>query len=117
MAMKTTRWRPDSCKCVLEYSWDDSVPEAEREHLPTTVVEACERHDHDDVEVVHLAVTVDNVRKNHLFEELKSAIPDLEPGEVEYEFDGDAVQFRLPAERAVPQAMARKLLERGAVRV
>src|SRR3989304_4540568 len=24
--MKTTKWRPDTCKCEIEYDWDETVP-------------------------------------------------------------------------------------------
>ncbi len=58
--MKTTRWRP-GCGCVLEYSWDPSVPEDEREHVDPVVVEACERHDHDDPDLTFLAAHTENV--------------------------------------------------------
>jgi len=26
MSKRITRWNPDSCECVIEYSWDDSDP-------------------------------------------------------------------------------------------
>jgi len=46
---------------VLEYSWDPSVPEDEREHVDPVVVEACERHDHDDPDLTFLAAHTENV--------------------------------------------------------
>ena len=29
MAIKINSWKPDTCDCVLHYSWDDSVPQEE----------------------------------------------------------------------------------------
>ena len=34
MALHTTQWRPDTCGCVLSYSWDDEVPAEQRTHTP-----------------------------------------------------------------------------------
>ena len=33
MTVKTTRWSPDTCGCVLEYSWDDALPQEARVHV------------------------------------------------------------------------------------
>ena len=38
MAIKTTTWSPDTCDCVLHYSWDDEVPQDERVHTPVIQV-------------------------------------------------------------------------------
>ena len=43
MATKITRWQPDSCSCIVEYSWDDETSETDRVHTPTTIM-ACEQH-------------------------------------------------------------------------
>lgn len=42
--LKTTQWRPDTCDCIIEYSWDDSVPAEEREHVDHTMVKVCDAH-------------------------------------------------------------------------
>lgn len=43
MASKVTRWRPDTCDCVLSYEWDDAVSEDERTHTPVKA-ELCAHH-------------------------------------------------------------------------
>lgn len=30
--IQTTTWRPNTCKCVISYTWDDAVPPALRVH-------------------------------------------------------------------------------------
>jgi len=42
--IKTTRWSPDTCKCVMEYEWDDTVAEDQRQHAFTRVVSKCDYH-------------------------------------------------------------------------
>lgn len=46
MAIQTTRWSPDTCGCVFEYTWDDSVTEDQRQHNFKTVVTECVSHAH-----------------------------------------------------------------------
>lgn len=62
--LKTTRWKPDTCGCVLEYTWDDSVPEGQREHSPARVVTACEYHTGKNVKEVFNKVKEENTGKN-----------------------------------------------------
>lgn len=45
---KITRWKPDTCDCLLEYEWDINEDESTRVHTPTTVVHACEDHQADN---------------------------------------------------------------------
>lgn len=34
MAIKITTWRPDTCNCVIHYSWDDSVIAEQQVYTP-----------------------------------------------------------------------------------
>lgn len=43
MAERTTRWKPDTCGCTVDYSWDDAVPEADLV-LTCVAVELCPDH-------------------------------------------------------------------------
>ena len=40
MAKHLTRWRPDTCGCVIEYEWDSDRPEEARRHGPLKL-DAC----------------------------------------------------------------------------
>lgn len=33
MALRTTRWKPDTCGCVIVYEWDDALDENARTHV------------------------------------------------------------------------------------
>lgn len=68
MAININRWSPDTCSCVVEYSWDDSVPAEQRVHKLHRIVTACPEHPADahavgtDMTEVHLQVK--NTHKN-----------------------------------------------------
>lgn len=41
MAKQLTRWRPDTCACVVDFEWDD----ADAEPIPVPkVIEPCPEH-------------------------------------------------------------------------
>lgn len=44
MATKITRWSPDNCNCVIEYTWDDKTDENTRVHTFSKVVVGCPDH-------------------------------------------------------------------------
>jgi hypothetical protein len=65
MAIQRTRWRPDTCGCVLVYEWDTALSESQRTHRGAVVEQACAVHasqpnpaDH------HTAVRLENGSKN-----------------------------------------------------
>lgn len=60
-----TRWRPDTCACVLELEWDDEHPEDAREHRPVKI-ERCAAHEHRGCSNEHVfgVVHAENRHKN-----------------------------------------------------
>ena len=44
MATRTTRWSPDTCDCIVEFTWDDSVREDQRTHTLSNVINKCPAH-------------------------------------------------------------------------
>lgn len=44
MAIKTTTWALDTCDCVIEYQWDDSLPPDQITTTPSNVVKKCTFH-------------------------------------------------------------------------
>lgn len=101
-----TRWKPDTCNCVLEYEWDDQEPSDTRVHTPITV-EACEVHSSiTDVASGFDAVLQENKYKNEAVAVLMEKLPaksveivtdkdgsvrkELKVGyEISFDFDGD----------------------------
>ena len=60
MATKTTKYSPDTCDCVIEYTWDDSVPADIRTHTLSTYINKCSAHS---------GLATDQDRWNSIFEE------------------------------------------------
>lgn len=71
-----TRWSPDTCNCVIEYSWDTETSEDDRVHEFHRVVEQCEEHSeinkHQDV---HDHVLAENQTKNKVMMSLFKHTP------------------------------------------
>jgi len=79
---QVTRWSPDTCGCVLEYEWDDTVPQDSRVHSFQNLVKKCS--DHGSIPVakdVYDAVLGENRMKNLIFAELQKEKPDINAGE------------------------------------
>lgn len=91
----TTRWSPDTCDCVLEYEWDDVVPESERTHTPTSVVNTCSAHTSlSGVAGKYNQVLSENQTKNKAIDEIIQNFPEVRK-EVT---DKDGTRFELKDE-------------------
>ena len=64
MVITTTRWSPDTCTCVVEYSWDTSLSEASRTHTLSNVINKCPAHSSLTNAEVYSVLTEENPRKN-----------------------------------------------------
>jgi hypothetical protein len=85
-----TRWGPDTCECVIEYEWDDAVPDSQRTHTISKIVSKCSAHSKlSDGETHFLNVLDENTTKNKAFEIVKSKAPTLDPDNFKYSFDKD----------------------------
>lgn len=76
MSKHITRWSPDTCGCVLDYEWDDSVPQDQRTHAISEVVKACPNHQ-DTAEKVYEKVKDENTTKNRVLGEIMESVPAL----------------------------------------
>lgn len=78
--VKTTKWRPDTCSCVITYDWDDTLPEDERVHTLNTI-QKCKHHDSlDDASAYDQVLNGENRLKNYV-------LSDIGLGELPYAFD------------------------------
>ena len=64
MTIKTTRYSPDTCQCVLEYTWDDTLSEADRVHSFKSIVK-CSVHQGQADQTAYNTVFEENPRKNN----------------------------------------------------
>lgn len=63
--MKVTRWSPDTCGCVIDYQWDEKLPEKARVHQLKAVIKRCPAHQGlNDAEIFD-ALMEENPRKNY----------------------------------------------------
>ncbi|HTH20866.1 MAG TPA: hypothetical protein VL854_01495 [Nitrososphaeraceae archaeon] len=44
MTIQKTVWYPIFCDCTMVYTWDDSVPIDQRQHIPHSDTQVCEIH-------------------------------------------------------------------------
>lgn len=62
--IKTTLWRPDTCDCQIEYSWDDQTSDQDRQHTLSRVVVSCPEHQGLTAQQVYDSVLTENRAKN-----------------------------------------------------
>lgn len=71
MAINTTRWTPDTCSnppCIIEYTWDSSLPLASRVLTPSTIIQQCSLHAGMALAAHWTALQDENHRKNKLLD-------------------------------------------------
>lgn len=91
MTLKTTRWKPDTCGCVIEYEWDSESPESVRVHSVSSVKNKCKWHLNDTNDIAcYEKVLNENKTKN----ELLMIILDKFPGIVDETIDSDTGELK-----------------------
>ena len=66
MTIQTTRWRPDTCGCSVEYTWDDETSEDARVHTWSETIGVCPDHLGLTGVSIYNAIKDENTRKNIL---------------------------------------------------
>lgn len=74
--IQITRWRPDTCDCIIEYEWDDTLPEADRVHNLKTI-QRCPAHQAHQKPDAYQAVQDENRRKNKVHSLILENMPDI----------------------------------------
>lgn len=68
MAIITTKWKPDTCDCVIEYKWDNTLLDTDRVHTVSNVVNKCVFHEGSATkEECYTKVHDENTRKNKVY--------------------------------------------------
>lgn len=60
----TTTWQPDTCGCIVEYTWDRETDETNRVHTFKGHSKRCSDHEHLWDQDVYDCVLEENQRKN-----------------------------------------------------
>lgn len=63
--IRITKWKPDTCGCVINLEWDDEVSSENRTHSLNSI-EKCEFHQALSDADAHAAVLDENVTKNQV---------------------------------------------------
>ena len=73
--IRRTRWSPDTCGCIIEFEWDDTVSADARVHTPAALVQQCALHAGQSLQETYDDLVDENPRKNRLEARLLSAFP------------------------------------------
>ena len=75
--IKKTQWSPDTCECVLQYTWDTEKTAETREHVFDSVIKTCDAHTILKSKNLYDKVKDENVLKNKALKELETALPEF----------------------------------------
>jgi hypothetical protein len=90
MTMKVTRWSPDTCECVIDYQWDQDVPQEERVHTPYAIVKQCQYHKALSLQAHYDVLQDENPRKNKMIGHLMEQ-HGLKLEEIKWNYDAQRV--------------------------
>jgi len=82
--INVTRWHPDTCDCIIDYSWDTDLPADQRVHILSQTVRKCEVHQDLDGTDHYAAVRKENMSKNIYISAIKDVYADAN---VDWSFD------------------------------
>lgn len=73
MTIQTTLWIPDTCaipQCIIQYQWDDTVPQEQRTHDNPVFLQRCSIHaaQPGDDSARWTTITEENPRKNQAWQ-------------------------------------------------
>ncbi len=93
----TNRWSPDTCGCVVEYTWDDEAPQEARIHRYARHITVCDVHaHHGGTEDGYRALLDDHRQKNMAIAILLHEYPHIEYGEIGWSYTPDRkIELRL----------------------
>jgi hypothetical protein len=118
--IQTTRWSPDTCSCVIEYQWDDSVPADTRTHTPATIDKQCARHSGMWLAAHFNTLTDENPRKNKIIDAILAQLPSLVLDDITWAYDaGNVLNISSPkftaAQKVTLQTLANTKFGAGKV--
>ena len=66
MTIQITRWSPDTCDCVIDYSWDSTTSEDDRIHAHHQSIKTCTSHAGITGSDHHNIIVRENQSKNYM---------------------------------------------------
>lgn len=87
MTIKKTTWKPETCKCVVEFTWDTEVHAVARIHSWFDTIVHCPAHT-ENRGPAHLDALFDECgRLNIAIGLMQDILIDVVPGQVAWSFD------------------------------
>ena len=69
MTIQTTRWSPDTCDCIIEYQWDDTLTPDVRTHTLANYIRKCSFHGNQANDTIRWnTLNEENPRKNNAYQ-------------------------------------------------
>lgn len=91
MATRTTRWRPDTCTCILEYQWNDATAPGQQTYTGSAVIYKCPSHSAIPDNMLYTSLKFENAQKNLIINTVKETMGmsdnDVMLGKISYTFD------------------------------
>lgn len=91
MTVKTTRWSPDTCGCVVDYSWDSETVLIDRIHTYSDMIKTCPVHISLSGPDAYVACESENQRKNYALARAQEIDSRIEAEHYEWSFDDQRV--------------------------
>ena len=87
MAIQINEWRPDTCTCIIEFQFEDALPQEQRIHTVHRIVTRGKEHETVlTAEVLYQATLDENRRKNGTLEILTTEDSSLEGSKIQWSF-------------------------------
>jgi hypothetical protein len=120
--IQTTRWSPDTCSCVIEYQWDDSVDSTLRVHTASKTIAQCPQHAGQNLATHFGSLIEENPRKNKIIDKILTQFPALTADDITWSFDSNrlltvTIAKLTTVQKAALQTAANNLVGAGKVLV
>ena len=91
VAIQVTRWSPDTCNCVIDFSWDDTQNETVRTHSLDNVNVIGPEHIGLSATQIWQTVMDENRRKNETFGFTLQVLPSAQPKDFSFYYSAGRI--------------------------
>lgn len=84
--MTTNRWKPDTCACVIEYEFDETLADDVRTHSLKNI-QKCQYHNDPDDAQAFIRANRENNDKNFAIGEVLKAYSQVKDDQIKWQYD------------------------------
>jgi hypothetical protein len=92
MAKQITRWKPDTCKCIIDIEWDTTNTDS-FDNKEFVIIQKCQEHQSIDDAQLLTVLSSENVSKNKVLDVVMTTLnlsqDDLKTDKISFSFDND----------------------------